>query len=157
MVLADMKTKYDLDKKDKEIVILNQKNEYKDAKVSAYKTRSYYLIAGVLIVSTLLIFLYFQFRQKEKAYRKLVEKNQKLLAANSNNRSTDQEKPCKNNSNNKLQESEQQIIQSKLRQLFTNDKIYLNKNLSVNDVAKKIETNTHYLSQVSDGMGAASS
>lgn len=148
MALADMKTKYDLDKKEKEIVLLNQKNELKEARVSVYKTRLYYLIAGILIVSTLLIFLYFQFRLKEKAYRKLVEKNQKLLATNGNNKSTDWEKPDKNNSNNKLQESEQQIIQSKLRQLFANDKIHLNKNLTVKDVAKKIETNTHYLSEV---------
>ncbi|MCD4696469.1 MAG: AraC family transcriptional regulator [Bacteroidales bacterium] len=148
MALADMKTKYDLDKKEKEIVLLNQKNELKEARVSVYKTRLYYLIAGIVIVSTLLIFLFFQFRHKEKAYRKLVEKNQKLLKSNGNNLSSYNTKSVNNNSNTKLPDSEQQIIQSKLRQLFANDKIYLNKNLTEKDVAKKIETNTHYLSQV---------
>ena len=146
IAMADMKTKYDIIKNEEQIFLLNEKNHLKDIRISAYKNSLIFITVGTVIILILFSALYFQFRQKKMAYKKLVEKNRIHIASYEKITGLDSIKS--GNNNNKLPETAQQNIRTELEQQLTNNKLYLDNNLTVKKVAEKLKTNPHYLSEV---------
>lgn len=86
----------------------------------------------------LFIFLYLE---KQRAYKKLVRKNMEWAKRTNTMRS------CPDKDNEEFDTREKQIL-TKLINLFTNDKVYLNSELNINEIAKQLGTNRSVLSKI---------
>ncbi|MBN2894072.1 MAG: tetratricopeptide repeat protein [Bacteroidales bacterium] len=73
--IADMETKYESDKKQKEIEIQNLAIEKKDTEISARKRTQTILVSFIVVVLLLMVFLVRLFLQKKKANELLSVKN----------------------------------------------------------------------------------
>jgi tetratricopeptide (TPR) repeat protein len=73
--IAEMETKYESDKKEKEIALLNKDNDVKNAQIAKEKTFRYSLMGFVLLILGLSFVLYRGFRNKQKANQALTELN----------------------------------------------------------------------------------
>ena len=152
MALADMKTKYDVDKKEQEIVLLNNENKFQKLKVDAYKTKLTYLIAGLIIFGILSFFLILQYLYKNRAYNKLVERSKeyldyedqfkKLVLMPKINKTIKQEKDQKKNA---VELKHIELIQNLLI-YFEEGKPYLNQDITQKDIAGHLNTNPKYIS-----------
>ena len=85
----------------------------------------------------LFLFLYLE---KQRAYKKLVRKNMEWATRTNKMRTLDKD-------NGEFDTKEQQIL-TKLINLFTNEKIYLNSELNINEIAKQLGTNRSVLSKI---------
>jgi len=149
-LLADLQTKHELDQKQKEIALLNTENEMHIMEVKEYRKTAIFFGSAFLVISSLLVFLVWQYNLRRKAYKKLVQKNielvktQKMMNGNGKNRN-------KNTLENDKAESENALhkeLQDKIKKYLKNEKPYLQSELTIKDVAEKLDTNTHYLSEV---------
>jgi len=92
------------------------------------------------LIDALGLFL-FLYLEKRRAYKKLVRKN--IEWANR----TDNMRTCIDKDIDDLDTKEQQIL-SKLIHLFTKEKVYLNSEISINDISKQLGTNRTALSKI---------
>ena len=153
MAMADMKTKYDVEKKEQEIVLLNNENKFQKLKVSSYKTKLTYLIAGIIIFSLLSFFLVLQYLHKNRAYKKLVERSKeyleyeeqinKLVIKQGVNKTIKQESDQKESA----EESKHIELIQKLLVYFEEEKPYLDQDITQKDIAEQLNTNPKYISQ----------
>ncbi len=149
--LADMHAKYEVDKKDQEIILLNKQKEIETIRTKDYKRYSFLLVAGIIIISLLSIFLYRQYRSKNRAYKKLVSQNMELLKHNGNTNGQfqyDEGKISGEPSIYSLTDTKQQQLYQNLIAYLKKEKAYLREDLNITDVAKELETNAHYISEV---------
>ncbi len=75
---AEMRTKYETEKKEQENVILKQKNEFNELAISRQKSLRNFLIIISLIILISMILVYNQFRLKKRAFLEL-EKADKII------------------------------------------------------------------------------
>lgn len=73
--IAEMQTKYDTEKKEKENQILKQENELQVLNINRQKIINYSVSLGLLLVLGLAFFIYKGYKQKQKANLQLEEKN----------------------------------------------------------------------------------
>lgn len=152
--LADLSIQYDLDKKDKEIDLLNKQKELESVRASTYRNYMIHLSAGIVIVTILLLIVVRQYRSKREAYRNLVRKNLEAIkndgpsSADTDDRFNGNQNRSENNGNVKLRN----LYESLLDNLKTG-KTYLNKEISIREVAEELGTNTHYLSEAINSFG----
>ncbi len=108
------------------------------------------------IISVLLIFIYFKNRRKNKMaelkYHSIIERYKEQLQQSANNKietvNSEIEKDNKtSNSNLNLDEEKENLLFEKLLKL-EEQKTYLNQDFTLQFVAKKIKTNTTYLSYI---------
>lgn len=92
------------------------------------------------LIDVLGLFL-FLYLEKRRAYKKLVRKN--IEWANR----TDKMGNCPDKDFDKLDTKEQQIL-TKLIYIFTKEKVYLNSEISINDIAKQLGTNRSVISKI---------
>lgn len=78
--VADMETKYETEKKQKEIELLNKDNELKNEEIQKQRILTYSFILGFVIILIFSILLYKQFSQKKKAYIELELKNAQIIS-----------------------------------------------------------------------------
>lgn len=83
--LSEMQAKYDNEKQQKEIEILNKDNEIKAANISQQQTIIWFTFSGLAIVLLLTFFVFRQYKQKQKAnvqlqdaYNQIEEKNKEI-------------------------------------------------------------------------------
>lgn len=84
-VLTEMQAKYDNEKQQKEIELLNKDNEIQAANISRQQTIIWFTISGLAVVLLLAFFVFTQYRQKQKAniklqeaYNEIEEKNKEI-------------------------------------------------------------------------------
>jgi tetratricopeptide (TPR) repeat protein len=151
LALADMKTKYELNKKDQEITLLSSKAQIHDIEVNSYKTRMLFLLIGLIIISLLSFFLILQYLNKNKAYKKLVERNKEYLDHERQIKAIMAEPLnntlLKDNKENRTAETEHYRLMQKLLNYFENEKPYLNHEITIKEVADHLNTNPKYISQ----------
>lgn len=147
--LADIQTKYELDKKTKEISILQKDKEFQSMLVKSYRSSNYYLIGGIVLFSIILVLLYFQYRSKHHGYNKLVEKNMELIKAQKlKEQKVNNNSSRTNNLTNSSESKNQQELYEILLAYMKNERPFLESDLTVKKMAKKLQTNTHYISEV---------
>ncbi len=73
--IAEIQTKYDTEKKDNEIKLLNKDKELQDAELQKNQTQRTALIIGFSLAILLVVFIFRGFKQKQKANLLLEEKN----------------------------------------------------------------------------------
>lgn len=119
-----------------------------------YRKHSYYIIVGLLFVMLItLSYLFAKSKRKEKEYRhtaqeliKSVNKNEHPIINNIETK-TVPEKQIFDSEKNKLSEEITNNILLGLK-IFEEKQQYLKKGITLNSLAKKIKTNSTYLSQV---------
>ena len=148
--LADLQTRYELDKKENEITILNSENQRRINEARQYRSSVIILGAALLVISGLLIILFIQFNLRKKAYKKLVQKNLELAKTpkaphviDSNVKDSIPEYTASIIDNDNHKE-----LRHKLKIYLKKEKPYLQSDLSAKELASQLETNTHYLSEV---------
>lgn len=148
--IEEMKTKYETEKKEKEIQIQNlqlAKNEVTIKKKNIALGSS---TGGGFLFLIFVILIYLQYRKKNKAYQHLVKQN---LEAVQCERMREQKgiSPKKEiidkYQKSTLSDKQKNEMISKLIDLMENDKVYTDRNLNVDELASRLDTNRTYLSQ----------
>ncbi len=157
-LIAEMQTKYETEKKEQEIKILNVENKLKESKL---RTRSF-LLLGLFIAFLFIITFIFQKRRLLFAHRSLVQKNLEIVESESKLISSVNENPIQYENILTESPSEQAIKYTssqltdeqkvKIKELiinyFNGSKNYLQKDYSINELANDLKINRNYVSQV---------
>jgi tetratricopeptide (TPR) repeat protein len=76
--ITEIQTKYETEKKDKEIALLNSDKALQDATVKRQRLAIFFFIGGFFIISIFLILIFRLYRQKKKANVILEQKNEEI-------------------------------------------------------------------------------
>jgi len=149
-LLADLQTRHELNKKEEKISILNSENELHVKEVQQYRTSTVFFACALLVISILLFILVFQYRLRQKAYKKLVQKNLELIESQKSNFNleTDEIEIGVNGKNIRYTNGNHSELSQKIKTYLKEEKPYLHPDLSVKDLAAELETNSHYISEV---------
>ena len=80
-LINEIQTKYETEKKEKEISLLNKEKDLKDIELKNSKTFLIYTVLGLILISSFLILLFFSYKQKQKINAEVQIKNKKLETA----------------------------------------------------------------------------
>ncbi len=146
LIINELNTKYQTEKKEQEI---NNKNK----ELAGEKELRFIIISALLLLIIATLFILYHYFQKQKAYKTLVIKNIELI-------NKEQElskikptklisKPIKEKySNSILDEKQKQDLLNDIIIIIEEEKYYLNKKITINLLAKVLNTNSKYISQV---------
>jgi|GEM_PF-1332938 len=152
--IAEMETKYETEKKEKEIITLHKDNEIKQMRLSKKNILIYSLTIGIVAVFGFLIFIFFQYKKRDKTYKDLVRKNLEIVKTES----IIQEKYEDGNlfpyipqhiyNDESIVNPEKEILIKKLNNFMVKEKPYLFSNISLDEICKNINSNRTYLSNL---------
>ena len=147
--IADMKTKYETEKKDNQIQALEYENNIKTIKINHHKKTHIIYITGLLLTLIAITIILILLRKKNMAYKFLVSKNLDVLSKEKELKHVKEKLQshdlCPQNI---VSDDEKEKIIKKLEKLFDNEKIYIKTDLTLNKLAKRLSTNRVYLSQI---------
>ncbi|MCK5169608.1 MAG: tetratricopeptide repeat protein, partial [Bacteroidales bacterium] len=150
--IAEIKTKYETEKKDKQIQALEYENDINNIKINHHKKTHIIYITGLLLTIAAIKIILIQYRKKNMAYKFLVRKNIDLLKKDKELKDTKKQTILNKTDNNDkkitISNDEKEKILRKLEKLFETKKIFTRHNLTINKLAKKISTNRNYLSKI---------
>ncbi|MBE0638423.1 MAG: tetratricopeptide repeat protein [Bacteroidales bacterium] len=140
--LAEMEAIYENEKKQKEIELLMKDKELNRERIRKSQLMLYWIGSGLLILLAATGVITALFIQKVKSNRKLVEKNLELIKH--------QECDLVPQGNNSLSinEEEKSRLLKELTHLIRKEKVFTQKQLTLNDLADMLNTNTTYLSHI---------
>jgi len=142
--LAEMEVRFETEKKQQHIELLIKDNQLHEAELKRKQIALIGLSAGVLILLIASLLITILFAQKSKANRKLVEKNLELMK-----QEEEEHKPITTESiHSTINDEEKERILTDLDRLMKTEKFFSQPQLSLADLAEKLETNTTYLSRV---------
>ena len=164
-LIADIQTKYETEKKEQHIEMLNIENKLKETQL---QSRTYWLLIFIIAFALVFIFTIILVIQKRNllfANRNLVKKNLEIDASERNlfeantkleaiiNRydkktGEDNEKPLAKYAASTLSEEQKQSLKSSIVYYMNSNKNYLNIDYSINTLAKDLDVSRSYISQV---------
>ena len=155
--IAEMQTKYETEKKEQQIEMLNIENKLKKTQL---QTRTYWLLIFIIAFAIVVIFVMIFFLQKRRllfANRNLVIKNLEIVASEKKlidgntklhiNVTGDENIEIKYTGST-LTDKQKNNIKSLIINYMDNNKNYLNIDFTENTLAKDLNVNRSYLSQV---------
>ncbi|HWY10174.1 MAG TPA: tetratricopeptide repeat protein [Bacteroidia bacterium] len=105
--MAEMKTKYETDKKEKENKLLTTQKELNEQTIKQQRTFSYFIIGGLMLTMALAFFIFRSYRIKRKANIELIQKNELI---------DKQKKEVE--TKNKLVEAQKELIEEKNKDII---------------------------------------
>jgi AraC-like DNA-binding protein len=132
--------KFELKSIENKIKTLQKEEEVKNARIKKNQQFAMVSALGILFVGLLAINFIYQYRKTREAYHKLMEKNLALLESNNN-------KGHRNDKQSGLDAKTLEKIRKRLKQYVIEDKEFLNPEISLDFLARKIKTNSSYLSK----------
>ncbi|MBN2172596.1 MAG: AraC family transcriptional regulator [Bacteroidales bacterium] len=148
-LLADFHTRFELDQKEKQIELLNTENEFHTKEARQYRKYTIVFAIALFLISGLLVILFIQYNLRKKAYKKLVQKNQQLASKfhlrieNAYDKNLNMIPAHLKTGNGNYRE-----LFEKVNEYLEAEKPFLQPDLTMKDMAEKLQTNTHYLSEV---------
>ncbi|MCF8229818.1 MAG: helix-turn-helix domain-containing protein [Bacteroidales bacterium] len=136
--------KYELKNIENKIKILQKEEELKNAKIKKNQQYAQVFGLGIFLVSFLAIYFIHQYRKSREAYHKLMEKNLVLIDKNKGGR--------RKNNHSDLDQETRQKIQKKVEKYVIEEKTFLNPEIGLDILAKKLKTNSAYLSKAINQM-----
>jgi len=116
-----------------------------------YKSKFYYSLAGILLVTLVLLISLYLYRKKENAYHSLVIKNQDWAKINPTyelqEKENDNNCPPSTNGENSEPDEEDISLMQQVHQLMATEKIYNQLDLTLDSLAKSMNVNRNYLSK----------
>ncbi len=157
--MAEMQTRYEVAKMNDEIMIQQltiQQQEDQLKRESLIKT---IVLTGLMFCVIFIGFMVLIYLQKRRAYQILLMQNiqlarleeQEMKSENHKERS-EQDVPETKYQKSSLTEEQKKAIYDKLLDLMEYGRVFLNHDLSIEDLAEKLDTNRRYLSQVVNEM-----
>ncbi len=151
--IAEMHIIYETKEKENQIQLLVKEKELASNEIRFQQKIVLILLFTFVVFIILLALLFIEFRNKKHAYLKLFEKNKQLILnendyKNQINILAGENKKKKMSVVSQLGNEDFQKLIYKLEKLMDEKKIYLNPNLRINDICKKLKTNSTYLSQI---------
>lgn len=80
-LMSELRTKYETENKEKEIVLLNKEKDLKNIELKNSRSILIFTVAGLAIISLFLILLFFSYKQKKRVNAEINHKNKKLEIA----------------------------------------------------------------------------
>lgn len=151
--IAEIKTRYETEKKEKENIALAADNQIQKLLLSQKNLIIYSLVGGFFIIAILLVLIYRQYLNKNRAYQSLVRKNIELakkdlveqgLGTNDQTANSNPESECKEDG---IESNIYSELILHLKEYFRDEKPYLHSKLSMDDLCKSLNTNRSYLSR----------
>jgi len=167
--VAELQTRYETEKKEKEIKMLNIERQLNDTKLSARTNWLIFFITGFIIILIFSVVFYIQKIKQQKTNKMLVRKNLEIVASEkqllesidkSRNTEADtggqeaasgekvKEEKGGKYSVSPLDEGQKQKIKKDILHAMEYDKIYLNNDISINKLAQHLNISRTYISQV---------
>jgi len=147
--VAEIQTRYETEKKEKENLALKSDLEVQQLKLSLNRTIIRSLIIGMVISVLLLAGIFYLYRKRNLAYKALVLQNlemarcDKLIFEKEKSRVKD-ENPVELVS--QVEENPESVLIKSFNDFMIEEKPYLYGNVSIEDVATRLSTNRTYLS-----------
>lgn len=152
--IAEIHTRYETEKKEKENLELRKDNEIKAVQIRAKNSAILLLVTGIILTITFLVIIFSQLHQKKKAYNDLVRKN--LEIAYAGRKLAEKEELCEavaGTSGMFSSENQEDQLLVKLNQYLKREKPFLLHNITIDDISKELGTNRTYLSKaIRDGL-----
>ena len=166
--ISELNVKYKTVKKDKKIAILNKEKELDKERINTQNKLLIGLIALVTLIVVFSVVLFLLKRRQFLSYKDLVKKNieiiekekeiekvestkeQKVIPdiAKSNNEDIESEDDPEKYTHSTLDIEQKEELSAIVLSSMKKDKLFLDQNLTINSLAKKIGINRTYLSQV---------
>jgi len=140
--LAEMEAIYKNEKKQKEIELLMKDKALNRERIRKNQLMLYWIGSGLLIFLVATAIITALFIQKSKSNRMLVEKNLELIK----HQECDLVLPGNNSLS--INEEEKSRLLKELTHLIISEKVFTQKQLTLNNLAELLNTNTSYLSHI---------
>lgn len=153
--MAEMQTRFEVAKKNDEIQIQKLTIEQQDSDLKRANLIRAIVFIGLIISILFSAFLIWMYFQKRRAYQVLLLQNIELArleqsekAHNPVKESLVKDIPDTKYQKSSLTDDQKEAIYEKLLEMMEYGRVFLNHDLSVEDLADKLDTNRRYLSQV---------
>lgn len=144
-ILNQTQTEYEMEDAQHKSELLKKENELKDSEITLQRKIIYTVVFGLVLVVGLLVMLLVRSNQLKKSNVHLFKTNLEIM---NKEKEIIEIKTSHRYSKSPLSSEENQNMLDHLMELINNEKIYLNNQLTIEDVAKKLNTNRTYLSQI---------
>ncbi|TCI84470.1 helix-turn-helix domain-containing protein [Tenacibaculum sp. M341] len=138
--IADITQKYEADKKELTIEILNNENKNNELIIKRQQTNLLFFIALLLFAVLILATVFYFYKKEEKQKHVLFLKNRELAKELTNNEKEKTETTV-------IEELKKKEIYNAILKLIASE-FYLEKEITLVKMAKKMNTNTSYLSKI---------
>jgi AraC-like DNA-binding protein len=157
--IAELQNKYEFEKKEQAIILLEAEQELKDNKLRNSRIWLFVLIGGITISLFFLGLIYFQMTRKKRANIELVRKNKEIVKSEEYFReclkSEQQNKhvALKQNKERKyagspLTEDYKEDLKLLITNTIENEKLYLKSDFTIAMLSKHLDVSRTYISQV---------
>ena len=159
--LQELKLKYETEKIEQKITFLNNSQKLKNKQINLQQK---IIIIFIILIITFLIFLFVVFIQNRKmrlANKNLTIKNLEIIKSEGQLQETKTEletiienieaernEEIKTKYKLNIEDNQEQKLLSKIINAFEKDNVYLDKNLSINELANKLDSNKTYISYI---------
>jgi AraC-like DNA-binding protein/lipopolysaccharide biosynthesis regulator YciM len=150
--IFEMAAKYETEKKERENMELRKNNEIQALKLSYKNNAITFLSIGLCVAGMLLLVIFSLLQRKKIAYKKLVEKNIKVIESEDKlERNTALMADCPELKNKEAIHSDNHYIREKdlaekFETLMKNEKPYLSNQINIEEISAQLNTNRTYLS-----------
>lgn len=136
---------YEKDIRDKEKELFDKEQALKDSEIRQQRFLIYFSLFGFLVFICLFAVILMRNRQLKESYKHLFDNSVELMRKD---KELQEIKKKEKYSTSLLSDEANSNLYNNLLKLVEEDKIYLNNKLTIEDVAKKLNTNRTYLSQI---------
>jgi AraC-like DNA-binding protein len=136
---------YEKDIRDKEKELFQKEQTIKDAQISQQKFLIYFSLFGFLTFIGLFSVILLRNRQLNNSYQHLFDNSVELIKKD---KELQEIKKKEKYATSLLSDETNSILYDNLLKLIEQERMYLNNKLTIEDVAKKLNTNRTYLSQI---------
>ncbi|MBN2730313.1 MAG: tetratricopeptide repeat protein [Bacteroidales bacterium] len=135
---------YDTERKEQEIAILNVQNLLSEEELAKKRNTLWLLTAILLTLGIFITFLAYLYNQKRKAYKALVRMNIEAAKCDHKQNGRDHEKY----KTSALDDDHKRGLLRGLNQIMKEEKPFLTSDCTIDNLAKKLNSNRQYLSQL---------
>jgi tetratricopeptide (TPR) repeat protein len=157
--MAKFEVKYDVYKKSKEIEILQLNNKIKTSEINKQRILKFSFVIGFVVLGFFFITVYRQLKKLKNAHKELVKKNIELTRKDQALGSQFSNKPFKaiiedlqlqsgKYSGSSISDEQIEILLKELKTLMFEKKAFLDPEITLTKLAKQLNTNSAYLSQI---------
>jgi AraC-like DNA-binding protein len=136
---------YEKDIRDKEKELFQKEQTIKDAQISQQRFLIYFSLFGFLIFVGLFAVILLRNRQLNQSYQHLFDNSVELIKKD---KELQEIKKKEKYATSLLSDETNSLLYDNLLKLVEQEKMYMNNKLTIEDVAKKLNTNRTYLSQI---------
>ncbi|MCX6250868.1 MAG: AraC family transcriptional regulator [Bacteroidetes bacterium] len=146
--IAEIQTKYETEKKEKENVILRKDNQIKEITISKKNILLYVFVVVTFVILIFLVLIFVLLRVKSRAYQNLVSQNLRLLQFEKKFDENIVTLPESEVSNSPDSNELYQGLGLRLQKFLIEEKPYLWSDVNMDEFCRKLNTNRTYLSKL---------